>query len=312
MWPVPIFIAVWFAPESPWWLVRRGRLEEAERSIRRLSRNSDDVDPAKVVAMMVHTTEIEKTIVTNTEGTSYFDCFRGTNLRRTEITVVVWAIQTLCGSSFTSYSTYFYEQAGLDPVDSFDMGLGGNSAALVGTILAWFFLTWFGRRTLYMSGLTMMCVILFVVGFLSFAPDSKAVAWTTPSLFILFTFIYDLTIGPVCYTLVSEVSSTRLRQKTIIISRNIYNVLGIIFGILTPYMVNPTAWNWRFKTGFFWGCVCFCCLTWCFFRLPEPKGLTYGEMDVLFEQRVSARRFRATPVDQFATHSEKSRDVEEE
>ena len=33
-----------------------------------------------------------------------------------------------------------------------------------------------------------------------------------------------------------------------------------------------------------------------FFRLPEPKGRTYGELDTLFEQKVPARRFKATVV----------------
>ena len=41
-------------------------------------------------------------------------------------------------------------------------------------------------------------------------------------------------------------------------------------------------------------------LTWTYFRLPEPKGRTYGELDVLFENKVSARKFAKTRVDQFA------------
>ena len=45
--------------------------------------------------------------------------------------------------------------------------------------------------------------------------------------------------------------------------------------------------------------MCFLCLTWTYFRLPEPKGRTYGELDVLFERRVPARKFKTTSVDQF-------------
>lgn len=39
-------------------------------------------------------------------------------------------------------------------------------------------------------------------------------------------------------------------------------------------------------------------------RLPEPKGRTYGELDVLFENRVPAREFRRTKVDQFREPSQ--------
>jgi len=36
-----------------------------------------------------------------------------------------------------------------------------------------------------------------------------------------------------------------------------------------------------------------------YFRLPEPRGRTYGELDMLFEQKVSARKFAGTKVDPF-------------
>ena len=41
-------------------------------------------------------------------------------------------------------------------------------------------------------------------------------------------------------------------------------------------------------------------LLWTWLRLPEPKDRSYGELDVLFENRVSARNFAKTRVDQFA------------
>jgi SP family general alpha glucoside:H+ symporter-like MFS transporter len=67
-------------------------------------------------------------------------------------------------------------------------------------------------------------------------------------------------------------------------------------------MLNPDAWNWKGKTGFFWRSLCFCCVVWTFFRLPEPKGRTFGELDVLFERGISARKFSSSIVDVFGTH----------
>ena len=84
MWPLPLFIGIWFAPESPWWLVRKGRIEDAKKSLQRLTSpdRETDFDADETIAMMVHTTALEEKM---TAGTSYLDCFKGTDLRRTEV-----------------------------------------------------------------------------------------------------------------------------------------------------------------------------------------------------------------------------------
>ncbi len=38
---------------------------------------------------------------------------------------------------------------------------------------------------------------------------------------------------------------------------------------------------------------------YCFFRLPETKGRSFGEIDLLYENKVPQRRFKSTQVDQF-------------
>jgi len=110
---------------------------------------------------------------------------------------------------------------------------------------------------------------------------------------------------------VAEIPSTRLRIKSVVIARSAYNVAGIFVGIVQPRMLNPDAWNWKGKTAFFWAGFCALCLVWTYFRLPEPKGLTYGQMDVLFENRVSARKFRHVEIDPFRSDNLVVDNVEE-
>jgi hypothetical protein len=38
-----------------------------------------------------------------------------------------------------------------------------------------------------------------------------------------------------------------------------------------------------------------------YFRIPEPAGRTFAELDLLFERRVPARKFASTDVDVFAS-----------
>lgn len=298
VWPVPLLIGIIFAPESPWWLVRHGRYDDAERSLRRLTARDDpNFDASKTIAMMIHTDELEKEM---TAGTSYLDCFKGVNLRRTEIACLTWMAQTLCGSGLQGYSTQFFENAGLSTVYSFDFQMAQYAIGGLGVFGAWALIPRVGRRTIYLYGLIVLFILLLITGFVGFAPASnKAAPWVVGVMLLLMTLVYDLTVGPVCYCLVAEISSVRLRSKTIVLARAAYNIVGIFNNIVTPRMLVVTAWDWRAKAALFWAGSCALIIVWTYFRLPEPKGRTYAELDVLFERRVSARDFSKTSTDPF-------------
>lgn len=197
--------------------------------------------------------------------------------------------------------TYFMEQAGLDPTQAFDLGIGHSLMGLAGTIAAWWILQYVGRRTLYLWGLFVMFWLLIIVGCMGIPKSSEAIAYSTGALMFVFTFAYGITVGPVCYCLVAEVPSTRLRIKTVALARNCFNIASIAANFLNNPILNPTAWNLRGKGGFVWCGFTLLSLVWTYYRLPEPRGLSAGEMDVLFEQQVPARRFHAVKVDEFRT-----------
>ena len=46
------------------------------------------------------------------------------------------------------------------------------------------------------------------------------------------------------------------------------------------------------QTAFFAAGMNTIALVWIYFRLPEPSGLSYAEIDKLFEERVPARKFQ--------------------
>ncbi|KAJ7664058.1 MFS transporter [Mycena rosella] len=301
MWPVPLLIGVALAPESPWWLVRHGRLAEARKSLLRLTSldKETEFDADETIAMMQHTTMLEEKL---TKGATYWDCFKGTDLRRTEIVCMVWAMQNLAGNSFTGYSTYFLEQAGLAPAKSYDFALGQYGINMAGVFGAWALMAHgVGRRTLYLYGLMGLCVILMCLGFLGLVgeKDRDKAALATGCLMLIWAAIYQCTVGTVAYSLVGELSTRRLLIKSVVLGRNMYNVVGIVCSVLTPYMLNPSAWNWSNYAGFFWGGICFLCVVYTYYRLPEPQGRSFAELDLLFEKGVSARNFSSTRVDVF-------------
>ncbi|KAE9373635.1 maltose permease MAL61 [Stipitochalara longipes BDJ] len=301
MWPVPLLIGIFLAPESPWWLVRKGRTEEAKKSLLRLTslNKETDFDADETISMMVHTTALEEKI---TSGATYWDCFKGTDLRRTEIVCMVWAIQNLSGNSFSGYSSYFLEQAGLPDYKAYDFALGQYSINMAGVFGAWFLMSLgIGRRSLYLYGLCGLCSMLFILGFLGLVPHDhkKEASLATGAIMLVWALFYQLSVGTVCYSLVAEISTRRLQIKTVVLGRNLYNIVGIICSVLTPYMLNPGNWNWANYAGFFWGGICFLCIIYTYFRVPEPSGRSFAELDLLFERGVSARKFATTEVDVF-------------
>jgi len=127
-------IGVYFAPESPWWLVRQNRPEEAKAVVRRLtSPQNVDFDVDKNVALMVLTTEHEREVNAHTQ---YSACFRGSDLRRTIIVIGCYCMQVLSGSTLRAYMTYFFQQAGLPTDQSFNMSIVGYALGLIGVIVA--------------------------------------------------------------------------------------------------------------------------------------------------------------------------------
>ncbi|KAI1656618.1 sugar transporter [Daldinia decipiens] len=298
VWPIPIAIGTYLAPESPWWCVRHDYKERAEKSLKRLARSSGfsqrDADAA--MALMVYTDEMEKQI---SEGTKYWDCFRGTDLRRTEIVCFIWLAQTMSGTAIGGLSSYFYQQAGISDADSFKLNWGQNGLNAVGTIASWFILNKAGRKTLVLWGMIVMFILLLITGFMGIHdPPSTAEAWTAGTMVILLSATSNFSIGPVVYTIVSEIPSTRLRAKSIILARNAYNAINIAFINIVSYrQINPAEWNWGPKAAFFWAGTNIIFTAWIFFRLPETKGRTYAELDILFENKVPARKFASTQVE---------------
>ncbi|KAJ5202917.1 hypothetical protein N7449_004996 [Penicillium cf. viridicatum] len=244
---IPILIGILFAPESPWWLVRHERNAQAEKALLRLTSvgpgNSNDID--RILAMLRHTNEVEKYL--SGGGASYLNCFKGTNLRRTEIACMVWITQSLCGAALTGYAVYFYEQAGLSTAHAVTVGIGVFGAAIVGGILSWIWLRIIGRRTMYLFGLILLFIVLMIAGGVGTLKERQTTSWVLGSLIVLFTFIYDTTIGPACYVLVAEIPSSLLRIKTVVLARVAYSLSSLIVNVVTTRMLNPTAWHWGVK-----------------------------------------------------------------
>lgn len=105
MFPTPLAILIFCAPESPWWLVRKGRLDEAARSVERLGRKSR-LNAGETVAMMRRVIDLEL----SDKKPNILELFKGTDLYRTCIVCGVYLAQNLTGNLIANQAVYFFER----------------------------------------------------------------------------------------------------------------------------------------------------------------------------------------------------------
>lgn len=210
--PVIIIAGMPFCPESPWWLVRVGRLDQAEKVLRGLCSNKLDV--THQLANIVETVRIE---TEEFQSTSYLDCFRGQNWRRTMVATGTFIVQQMCGVIFVlGFSPYFFELSGLSNQKSFALGMGVSALGIAGNIFSWFLVNTAGRRSSYLYGTVLLFGILLIIGILDVVPHYGAKEALSQAVFMLiYNFVYYMTIGAMTYVLFAEVSSQRLRSRTV-------------------------------------------------------------------------------------------------
>ncbi|KGO72072.1 Major facilitator superfamily domain, general substrate transporter [Penicillium italicum] len=291
--PTPLLVLLFFAPESPWWLIRRGRKEEALRSIKRLGSESHEQAQQKL-AMIERTVEIEAQMG---GSPSLLDLLKGTDLRRTIITCLIYASQNFAGNLIANQATYFFEQAGMGPDRSFQLNLINSCLQLVANIISLPLASSFGRRTIYLCGTAVNITLLMLLGICASIHQNNATNYAQAILGILISFVFAGTLGPISYTIIAETSSVRLRALSTGVGRAAYYIAEIPMIYLASRMLNPSGWNLAGKCGYVWGGTACVCFVSAYFFLPELKGRSYRESDILFNRKISARKFKSTVID---------------
>ncbi|KAL2208247.1 maltose permease [Sarocladium strictum] len=289
-----VFLAIGipFAPESPWWLARNGRREETKKALRQIYGPDIDLD-AKLIALEA---TIAKEEAMRSEQGSVIQCFRGTNLVRTSISMGIFCCQHFTGIIFAlGYSSYFFQLAGLDVSKSFNLGVGVTAAGLSAVIISWFFVERVGRRSIFLSGMYSLTAILMLIGILDVVKTGAA-KWVQASLTIVYAFIYFATLGAMAFTILGEVSSTVLRAPTIAVATATQAAAGTLFNSVIPYMINPDEGDLKGKVGFIFGGLSLIASMWAFFFVPELKGRRFDEIDHMFQTKVPPRKMGSTIV----------------
>lgn len=275
-----------FVPETPWYLARKGKRDEARASLLKLYGNNINVE-AKLATLEETIAEEDSS---RAEEASWVQCFKGIDLTRTLISIGVFVCQHFVGIVFVlGYSTYFFQLAGLPDSRSFDLGVGVTACGVAGNISSWFVVNTFGRRKIFLGGMVSLTVILLLIGIMDVIPTSAA-KWVQSACTVIYAFVYFATVGAMAFAILGEASSTALKAKTMALATATQAVMGIIMNFAIPYMVNPDEGNLKGKVGFVFGGLALIAGTWSWFYVPELKGRRYDEIDRLFQLKVNPRQ----------------------
>ncbi|KAK0623634.1 hypothetical protein B0T14DRAFT_428062 [Immersiella caudata] len=296
---VILVVVILFAPESPYWYLKRDNVPEARKAIIKLVRKGSPVLAEEKLALMRHTLEQEnkQDDVEVAKGfRKYMGLFSNSvDARRTEISCVTWIIQALCGSSLLGWTVIFLNSTGMARDLLFKVNLAGPAAGLLGTIASWWLMQYVGRRAIYFWGCVAMCGLLIGCGFSSFEQSKDKRGLIAGAILAIITCVYDLTLGPICYSIVSEIPSVRRRAATVSAARGMYLLVNLSNYFLTPLMVGEkgvgNAWGWGPKAGFYHAGWCILGAIYTYFRIPETNNLSARGMDILFQNKTSARKF---------------------
>lgn len=112
-------------------------------------------------------------------------------------------------------------------------------------------------------------------------------------MLILICFFYGTGLGTAFPVTAAEVSSVRLRAKSSGLGFFMNAFSAWVFAFVSPYMYSPGAGNGNLgaKTGFVFMGLSFMASVIAYFVIPETKGLSYAQIDYLFENKTRTHDF---------------------
>ena len=190
-----------------------------------------------------------------------------------------------------------YIEAGIGTDTAFALGLITSALQTIFVMLSWVLTSYLGRRTIYVWGSLINVFFLVALGIAGSVKQSTAASLAQASLGLIVSVGFTLGPAPASWVIIGETSSIRLRPLTTGVGRGAYYVVNIPCIFLASYMLNTNQANLGGKCGYVWAGTGFFCFVVAYFFLPEMKGRSYREIDIMFKRKIPARHWKKTDID---------------
>lgn len=281
VWAIILTVGMFILPETPRFLIKQGKYEEAARSMSRLRKL-----PVDHPVLIEELNEIKANHEYESQVASggYMDCLRGGMFKRLLTGMGLQALQQLTGINFIFYyGTNFFKSSGIH--NPFLIGLITNLVNVFSTLPGLYLVERMGRRNLLLFGALGMCVSQLVVAIVGVAATSLVANQVLIAFVCFYIFFFACSWGPVAWVVTGELFPLRVRAKALSITTATNWLLNFGIGYATPYMVleGPGNAGLKSKVFFIWGGCCLICSLFVYTCIYETKGLSLEEVDELYE-----------------------------
>ena len=263
--PALLFIVgLFFIPESPRWLIQKGRHAEGLKLLSDLV----GAEEAKKDATNIKNNKISG------DG-SYKELFSPRLRRALLLGLLLPLFSQFSGiNAIIYYGPSILNSAGISLSNSFQSQVIFGLANMLFTLIAVWKVDALGRRPLYLIGTAGATISLFVTGLCFYTGATSSILLLIAVLAFLASFAFS--IGPLKFVVVSEIFPAKIRGRAMALSIMVMWIADTIVGQLTPLFLKELG-----TASTFWIFSVFCLIAFAtvYLLLPETKGKSLEDIE---------------------------------
>ena len=266
---IMFFIIIFFIPESPRWLILKGKEEKATNILERIYTSSKEA--------LFQLTETKS--VLSSESKSEWKLLLQPGIRKAVIIGVCIAVlgQFMGVNAVLYYGPSIFENAGLSGGDSLFYQVLVGLVNTLTTVLALIIIDKVGRKKLVYYGVSGMVISLILIATYFIYGESCGISSIFLLIFFLFyVFCCAVSICAVVFVLLSEMYPTRVRGLAMSIAGFALWIGTYLIGQLTPWMLQNLTPAGTFIL-FAIMCVPYMLIVWKL--VPETTGKSLEEIE---------------------------------